>query len=194
MAATVITLISGFSDRHSRFAIKRCGADARVAADARPRRPRFSNAQRERGVRPVAGADPTRRRHGLCHCTDSATACVRVLGSAGSGGYFDQIVLSGISPLRFVIGKAASQNLFLGLILFLLLPYFVLSVTLGGVSLESFVAGLVLVWLYCMALAMVTLWAALYLNDLLAAVLVIAAATTSFDPWLHPDARFSRSS
>src|SRR5262249_53939783 len=31
------------------------------------------------------------------------------------GRYFDQVVLSGISPLRFVIGKATSQNLFLGL-------------------------------------------------------------------------------
>jgi hypothetical protein len=79
--------------------------------------------------------------------------------------------------LRFVIGKATSQNLFLGLILFLLLPYFVLSLTLGGVNLDFFLAGLFLVWLYCMALALVTLWASLYLNELLAAFLVIAAAT-----------------
>lgn len=93
------------------------------------------------------------------------------------GRYFDQIVLSGISPLRFVIGKAVSQNLFLGLILFLLLPYLVLSLTLGGVNMVFFLAGLFLVWLYCMALALVTLWVSLYLNELLAAVLVIAAAT-----------------
>ncbi len=92
------------------------------------------------------------------------------------GRYFDQIVLSGISPLRFVIGKATSQNLFLGLILFLLLPHLVLSLTLGGVDLGFFVASLFLVWLYCMALALVTLWAALYMNELLAAILVGGSA------------------
>ena len=89
------------------------------------------------------------------------------------GRYFDQVVLSGITPLRFVIGKATSQNLFLGLVLFLLLPYLVLSLTLGGVNWQFFLAGLFLVWLYCMALALVTLWVSLYLNELLAALVVI---------------------
>lgn len=102
------------------------------------------------------------------------------------GRYFDQVVLSGISPLRFVIGKATSQNLFLGLILFLLLPYLVLSMTLGGVHLGSFLAGLFLVWLYCMELALVTLWASLYLNELLAAVLVISAAIALSVPGCIP--------
>ncbi len=92
------------------------------------------------------------------------------------GRYFDQIVLSGISPMRFVIGKALSQNLFLGLILFLLLPYLVLSLTLGGVDLEFFVAGLFLLWLYCMALALVMLWLSMYVNELLAVLLVVEGA------------------
>ena len=92
------------------------------------------------------------------------------------GRYFDQIVLSGISPFRFVIGKATSQNLFLGLILFLLLPYLVLSLTLGGVDWVSFLAGLFLLWLYCIQLALVMLWASLYLNELLAAVMVVGVA------------------
>ena len=91
------------------------------------------------------------------------------------GRYFDQIVLSGITPLRFLIGKATSQILFLGLILFLLLPYMVLSLTLGGVEPGPFIAGVFLVWLYCMALALVTLWVSLYLNDLLAALAVMGA-------------------
>jgi hypothetical protein len=101
---------------------------------------------------------------------------VTVFWGPRTGRYFDQIVLSGISPLRFVIGKATSQNLFLGLILFLLLPWLVLSLTLGGVDLSFFAAGLFLVWLYCMALALVTLWASLYLNELLAAGAVICGA------------------
>lgn len=89
------------------------------------------------------------------------------------GRYFDQIVLSGITPFRFVIGKATSQNLYLGLILLLLLPYLVLSITLGGMDVVTFLAGVFLVWLYCMMLATVTLWASLYVNELLSAVLVV---------------------
>ena len=93
------------------------------------------------------------------------------------GGYFDQIVLSGITPFRFVIGKATSQNLFLGLSLFLLLPYMVLSLSFGGVKLVFFVACLFLVWMYCMTLALVTLWLTLYFNELIAAILAIVGAT-----------------
>lgn len=91
------------------------------------------------------------------------------------GRYFDQIVLSGISPIRFLIGKVTSQNLFLGLTLFLLLPYLVLSIALGGLDLVSFLTGIFLVWLHCMALALATIWLSLYLNEILAAVIVVAA-------------------
>lgn len=91
------------------------------------------------------------------------------------GRYFDQVVLSGISPMRFLIGKVTSQNLFLGLILFLLLPYLVLSIALGGLNPVAFLTGIFLVWLHCMALALVTLWLSLYVNEMLAAVIVIAA-------------------
>lgn len=93
------------------------------------------------------------------------------------GSYFDQIVLSGISPVRFVIGKVLSQNLLLALVLFLLLPYLVLSVTLGGMDFPTFIAGVFLVWLYCMALALVTLWLSLYMNELLAALFSIGGAS-----------------
>lgn len=112
------------------------------------------------------------------------------------GRYFDQIVLSGISPVRFVIGKALSQNLFLGLIFFLLLPYLILCLTLGGVEPIFFFACVFLVWLYCMALAMVTLWLSLYVNELISAVLVMLVASIAcalgatpipFQPfWLTP--------
>ena len=92
--------------------------------------------------------------------------------------YFDQIVLSGISPFRYVIGKATSQNLFLALLLFLLIPYLALSLALGGVNLWFFTSGLFLVWLYCISLALVTLWVSLYMNELLSALLVIGVAIT----------------
>ena len=48
------------------------------------------------------------------------------------GKYFDQIVLSGISPVRFLSGKILAQNLFLILLLAASLPYFSFSMSLGG--------------------------------------------------------------
>lgn len=102
------------------------------------------------------------------------------------GRYFDQIVLTGITPFRFVIGKATSQNYFLGLVLFLLLPWMVLSLTLGGVNPASFLAGLILLWLYCMALAVATLWLSLYFNELLAAGMVIGTAAILAIPGCAP--------
>ena len=94
------------------------------------------------------------------------------------GRYFDQIVLSGISPLRFLIGKVASQNLFIALFLFLLIPYLVFCISLGGVDFKFFLAGLFLIWLYCMALSFAMLWVSLYMNEFLAAGVVIAVAVT----------------
>jgi hypothetical protein len=88
------------------------------------------------------------------------------------GRYFDQIVLSGIAPLRFVIGKAFSQNLYLALVLFLLLPWLVLVLAIGGIQWTVFLPNLFLVWLYCMMLALVMLSVSMYVNELLAMVIV----------------------
>ncbi len=92
------------------------------------------------------------------------------------GRYFDQIVLSGITPLRFLIGKVTSQNLFLALALFLLLPWFVLVLALGGLEAPVFLGNLILVWLYCMMLAMVMLWLSLHMNEILAMLLLMFIA------------------
>ena len=92
------------------------------------------------------------------------------------GRYFDQIVLSGITPLRFLIGKVTSQNLFLALALFLLLPWFVLVLALGGLEAPVFLGNLILVWLYCMMLAMVMLWLSLHMNEILAMLMLMFVA------------------
>ncbi len=92
------------------------------------------------------------------------------------GRYFDQIVLSGITPLRFLIGKVTSQNLFLALALFLLLPWFVLVLALGGLEGPMFLGNLILVWLYCMMLAMVMLWLSLQMNEILAMLMLMFIA------------------
>jgi hypothetical protein len=93
------------------------------------------------------------------------------------GRYFDQIVLSGITPFRFLIGKVTSQNLFLALILFLLLPWFVLVLALGGLNWTAFLANLFLVWLYCIMIALIMLWLSLYFNEVLALLMVIAGSS-----------------
>lgn len=92
-----------------------------------------------------------------------------VLMAPRIGRYFDQIVLSGISPFRFLIGKVLSQNLFFALIAALLIPWFVLVLSLGGLEWPVFLGNLLLVWLYCMMLSLVSLWLSLYVNELGAA-------------------------
>lgn len=90
--------------------------------------------------------------------------------------YFDQIVLSGISPMRFLIGNVVSQNLYLGLVLFLLLPWIVLIVSLGGLQWNLILASLFLLWIYSIMLALLMLWLSLYFNELLALVFLLFGA------------------
>lgn len=92
------------------------------------------------------------------------------------GRYFDQVVLTGISPVRFFMGKVTSQNLFLGLILFLLLPWFMLVLAVGGLDWQVFLGNLFLLWLYCMMLALVMMWLSLYFNEVLALLILIGLA------------------
>ncbi len=92
------------------------------------------------------------------------------------GRYFDQVVLTGISPIRFLMGKVTSQNLYLGLMLFLMLPWFVLVLAVGGLDWEVFLGNLFLVWLYCMMLALLMLWLSLYFNEVLALLIILALA------------------
>ena len=87
--------------------------------------------------------------------------------------YFDQVVLSGISPMRYVIGRVVSQNLYFLLILFLLIPWIVLVVLLGGLSWPMFIGNMFLVWLYCMMLSMVMAWLTVYMPEWMAAGLLI---------------------
>ena len=87
--------------------------------------------------------------------------------------YFDQVVLSGISPVRYVIGRVVSQNLYFLLILFLLLPWILLVILLGGISWPMFIGNLFLVWLYCMMLSMVMAWLTVYMPEWMAAGLLV---------------------
>lgn len=84
------------------------------------------------------------------------------------GRYFDQIVLSGISPMRYMAGTIVGQNLFFALILFLMLPWFTLALSIGGMHFSTFLGNLFLIWLYSMLLAVTTAALSLYITEPLA--------------------------
>jgi|GEM_PF-438144 len=89
-------------------------------------------------------------------------------------GYFDQVVLSGISPLRFVAGRLWSQNLVYLVVISLLIPWIVMTVFLGGTAWPIFLVNLLLLYVYSLMLAAVTLWLSLYFNELLTLLVVIS--------------------
>lgn len=84
------------------------------------------------------------------------------------GRYFDQIVLSGISPLRYMAGTIVAQNLFFALILFMMVPWFTLALSIGGMHFGTFLGNLFLIWLYSMLLAVSTAALSLYVTEPLA--------------------------
>lgn len=90
------------------------------------------------------------------------------------GRYFDQIVLSGISPFRLLIGNVTAQFNLVGLLLFLLMPHVVLAITFGGFQLTIFLGCLILIVSYCVMLSLCTLWASLYVNEIIAGLIVVA--------------------
>ncbi len=92
------------------------------------------------------------------------------------GRYFDQIVLSGISPLRYMAGTIAAQNLFFALMLFLMLPWIVLVVAIGGMHFETFLGNLVVIWLFSVLLAVSTAAISLYVTEPLALAVVLITA------------------
>jgi hypothetical protein len=91
-----------------------------------------------------------------------------------TGKYFDQIVLSGISPFRYMIGKVVAQNVFFALIIVFLLPYFILVLFLGGIDVGFIVTSIVLLMIYVNLLALATLWLSVYITEAAAALTVIA--------------------
>ena len=90
------------------------------------------------------------------------------------GRYFDQIVLSGISPFRLLIGNVTAQINLIGLLLFLLLPHVVLAISFGGFQVTIFLGCLILIVSYCMMLSLCTLWFSLYVNEIIAGLAVIS--------------------
>lgn len=64
-------------------------------------------------------------------------------------GYLDQLVTTGITPMRYFAGKWATSQLFFLALLAATLPFVTLYGLLGGVSLGRTVLAYVLLWAYC---------------------------------------------
>ena len=96
------------------------------------------------------------------------------------GRYFDQIVLSGISPLRYVAGKVIAQNVFLAVIVAAALPYFVLCIGLGGISLKFTLLGIAVLWVFTNVLTICTLVLSIYTSEIASLILVVAFFSVAF--------------
>jgi len=95
-------------------------------------------------------------------------------------GYMDQLITTGVTPLRYYAGKwATSQPFFLGL-LAATLPIVVLFALLGGVSLGRTLVAYVLLYAYCNLLLAVACALGVVLHEvvaLLATWLIFSTAT-----------------
>ncbi len=107
------------------------------------------------------------------------------------GRYFDQIVLSGVSPWRYLIGKLWAQNVFLLVVLAVSMPYFLLCLSFGGISLGYVVVCFGNLVLYVNLLVIAMLAASMFVSEIVALIGVITLfAATGFVgalPWgPHP--------
>ena len=91
------------------------------------------------------------------------------------GRYFDQIVLSGVSPWRYLIGKLWAQNVFLLVVLAVTTPYFLLCLSFGGITFGYVAVCFLNLVLYANLLVIAMLTAAMFMSEIAAIVLVITA-------------------
>ncbi len=83
------------------------------------------------------------------------------------GRYLDQIVLSGITPMRYMFGRIVGVNLLFGLMTAATLPYLVFSFSLGGMDLIYLIRGVVALWCYSNMICLVTMAGATMTNEIL---------------------------
>ena len=90
-------------------------------------------------------------------------------------GYMDQVVTTGITPLRYFAGKVAvSQPLFLGLLL-ASLPLTTLFAMLGGVTLGRTLTAYALIYVYCNLLLVVTMALGVLLHEVFGLFCVLSS-------------------
>ncbi|MBN2711926.1 MAG: hypothetical protein JXR97_05740 [Planctomycetes bacterium] len=104
------------------------------------------------------------------------------------GRYFDQIVLSGISPLRYFFGKIAAQNIFFLFIIIASLPWAIFSLSLGGTEVSFVIGGMFLLWIYANLITIFTLALGVFLHEIVAVIVVILLFANAYGflggmPW-----------
>ncbi|MCB1095935.1 MAG: hypothetical protein KDN22_10205 [Verrucomicrobiae bacterium] len=102
------------------------------------------------------------------------------------GRYFDQIVLSGISPLRYFSGKVLSQNVFLAVIAMAAMPYLVLCVSLGGISAKYALLGVFVLAVYANILALTTLLLSVFAGEIASIAITLVGFSVAFMSGLIP--------
>ncbi|MDA0810782.1 MAG: hypothetical protein O3C21_00095 [Verrucomicrobia bacterium] len=114
---------------------------------------------------------------------------IRVVGpimGPRMGRYFDQIVLSGISPVRYFVGKVLSQNVFLAVIAVAAMPYLVLCISLGGISVKYALLGIFVLAVYANVLALVTLLLSVFAGEIASILITLVMFTAAFIAGLVP--------
>ena len=102
------------------------------------------------------------------------------------GRYFDQLVLTGVSPIRYFAGKVLAMNMFFAFIVAASLPYAIFSVSLGGTRPSYMLCGTLALWLYANLLTFTTLAGTVHCNDAAAAVITILLFAGAFCVGLAP--------
>ncbi|MGK0190397.1 MAG: hypothetical protein ACI9R3_006223 [Verrucomicrobiales bacterium] len=102
------------------------------------------------------------------------------------GRYFDQIVLSGISPVRYFAGKVLSQNVFLAVIAVAAMPYLALCVSLGGISINYTLLGVLVLAVYANVLALSTLLLSVFISEITSIIVILLLSVITFVIGLAP--------
>lgn len=102
------------------------------------------------------------------------------------GRYFDQVILSGISPARYFAGKVVALNAFFGCMVGAALPYAIFALSLGGTRAGYVVTALGALWLYVNLLTVATLLAGAFYHEVQAALATVLLFGFAFAFGLGP--------
>lgn len=100
--------------------------------------------------------------------------------------FFDQIVLSGISPERYLAGRIASQNIFFVVILLASMPYAVFGLSMGGTKFSYVAGSLFALCVYANLLSVATVAMGALFHETAAVLITVSIAAALFVFGLFP--------
>ena len=90
------------------------------------------------------------------------------------------ILMTGISPFAYVLGKFGSRLLTFGKLLSIQIPFVVLSVTFGGVTLETVLVSYLLVFSYLFFISALCFFVSMIATSILSGVVIVIFLTHIF--------------